>query len=262
MNTSFYDQLKVVRRFKVTDGQSIRVDCPFCNHRNTLGISLINGVLEWNCFSASCPAKGISDGETSIEGLRTRLSNSNNAGNGVGAPIPDLLVPVRQSEHIEWLKSVHSWQAYEETLADIVYAPAQDRLLFSIENGKGYTGRSLRANKYTPKWIKYGDAGSLFTCGNGPIGVLVEDAPSACAVGVIPEYTGISLLGTTLTSRHKVKLFNYKQLLVCLDPDAAGKSVSLTSQLQGIVPAKTVLIPDDMKYYNPNQIKEILNGFV
>lgn len=265
---SFSHQLRTIRRLKIQEGQSIRVDCPFCLHHNTLGVSLLRGKLEWNCFSASCPAKGIVDDEISVEGLRARISTSNSESGGLGAPIPDLLTPIRQPEHIAWLKSVHSWEAYESKLADIVYSPAADRILFKI--GKdGYTGRRIdfdyidnklvTKKSYGPKWIKYGDASQLFTCGTGEIGVIVEDAPSACAVGVLPRYTGISLLGTTLTSSHKVKLFNYKQLLVCLDPDAAGKSISLTSKLQGLVPSKTVLIPDDLKYYEPSKIEEILN---
>jgi len=175
-----------------------------------------------------------------------------------------------QPEHIEWLKSVNSYEALTTGIADILYSPAADRILFSLSNGKGYTGRRLdyeltengltkKTKVYGPKWIKYGDTSNLFTCGTGPIGVLVEDAPSACAVGVLPAYTGLSLLGTNLTSSHKVSIFKYKSLLVCLDPDAASKSLDITSKLNGIRPTKSILIPDDLKFFQKDDIWRILN---
>jgi len=267
--TGFSYQLKIVNRLKVPEGISRRYNCPFCGGYNTLGVSNINGTLEWHCFRASCDAKGIYHEGGTIDGLKARLSNENFTINSLGAPIPELLTTIVQPEHIAWLKSVNSYEALKTGVANIFYSPAADRILFSLDKGKGYTGRRLdykltenglikKDRVYGPKWIKYGDTSNLFTCGTGPIGVLVEDAPSACAVGVLPAYTGLSLLGTNLTSSHKVNLFKYKSLLVCLDPDAASKSLDIASNLNGIRPTKVVLIPDDLKWYSPYDITQIL----
>ena len=256
---SFSQQLRIVQRYKVPEGISRRFNCPFCDGNNTLGISNINGKLEWHCFKASCYAKGIYNEGSSIEGIHERLEGSvNNSTGSVGRSIPTLLTNISQPEHIDWLKSVHSYKAYEEGVAPIFYAPAEDRIMFAVNNGIGYTGRRISDSIYEPKWIKYGDTSHLFACGRGPIGVIVEDAPSACAVGVLPEYTGLSLLGTVLTHQHKSDLLKYEKLYVCLDPDAARKGITLAARIDGIRPTEPKIIADDLKYFDEQQIKEML----
>jgi len=68
--TGFSYQLKIINRLKVPEGISNRYNCPFCGGYNTLGVSNINGTLEWNCFRASCDAKGIYNEGGSIDGLK------------------------------------------------------------------------------------------------------------------------------------------------------------------------------------------------
>ena len=178
----------------------------------------------------------------------------------MGKPIPDLLTPIRKPEHIEYLQYVHAYEALVEGLASISYSPTEDRIMFSINEGKGYSGRNIHNDRpaYVPKWVKYGDTSSLFTCGTGRIGVLVEDAPSACAVGVIPSYTGLSMLGTYLTDQHKLELMKYERIIVCLDPDASLKGLELSNRLNGIRPATYRNIPDDLKYLDKDTIIKIL----
>lgn len=256
--TDFYSQLQAVKRFKVPNGISRRFNCPFCGGYNTLGVSNISGVLEWHCFRASCEAKGKADELGTVDSLKNRL-NPNEKDIAMGADIPDVLLPISNPDHMDWLKSINSYLAWDSGLAEIKYSPELNRILFGVKRNNhivGYSGRRL--NSYGPKWVKYGDTSSLFTCGEGQNGVLVEDAPSACAVGVVEGYTGISLLGTTLTSQHKVELFKYDNLTICLDPDAASKSIELSKSLSAIRPTTVVFIPDDLKWYSPKQIKSIL----
>jgi len=251
-------QLHIVQRLKVPEGISRRYDCPFCGGHNTLGVSNIAGTLSWHCFKASCHARGINEQGRSINGIKTALSRTSNdsKGVGIGADIPDLLSYSLHDEHVEWLKKVNSYEAYDKKLVKIAYAPRIERLLFSSNKGKGWIGRKF--GKYGPKWLKFGDLTHLFACGTGKTGVLVEDAPSACAVGAIPEYTGLALLSTAMTVQHTLDLAPYDNILVCLDPDASVKSLSITKRLYGIKPVRTVLIPDDLKYYTQPKIKEIL----
>lgn len=260
MTYSYVEQLNTVRRLRVPENSSKRFDCPFCGGRNTLGVTNTNGEIDWQCFKASCPAKGIYNAGLSLEGIQSKLDNESVKIGRLGKPIPDLLTPIRKLEHVEYLDYVHSYEALKTGLIDIKYSPVEDRVMFPVNNGKGYSGRNIHSDRpsYIPKWVKYGDTSSLFTCGTGKIGVLVEDAPSACAVGVIPSYTGLSLLGTYLTDQHKLELMQYERIIVCLDPDASMKGLELASRISGIRPATHVVIPDDLKYYNKDEIESIL----
>lgn len=258
--SEYSQQLRTIKKFKVAEGQSRRFDCPFCYGRNTLGISVKRGELNWHCFKASCVAHGIYE-EGSFDSLKARLANQEQE-KPILNPIPEFLTTIdTHPDIILWLKSVNSYQAYKDGLIPIRYSPTENRIMFPIFNkGRitGYSGRRLSA--YGPKWKKYGDATHLFACGLGRIGVLVEDAPSACAVAPLPEYTGVSLLGTALTQQHKQELKSFEKILVCLDPDAASKGFLISQRLNGIVPASVRLIPDDLKYYSPIKIKEILEN--
>ena len=254
----YSEQLKIIKRYKVPDGVSRRMNCPFCNGYNTLGVSNINGMLEWHCFKASCGVRGINSDNRSLANIKSRLIAQDSVDNeNYGATIPEFTTPTLHDKHIEWLKSVNSYEAYINNLVDIVYAPSVDRLLFSSNNGKGWIGRKF--GKYGPKWLKYGSLPHLFACGTGGVGVIVEDAPSACAVGVIPSYTGLAILSTNFTTQHKLDIAQYDRLYICLDPDAARKSIELSKSISGLKENKVILIPNDLKFYNPAQIKEILS---
>jgi hypothetical protein len=234
---SYQEQLKTVKRFKVQDGLTERFNCPFCNGYNTLGVTNNNGILQWQCFKASCNVHGVYDEGLSIEGISRKLSKDTQDIK-LGKPIPFLVDYEGHEAVVEYLKDTNSFDAAERKLVTVKYAPSENRVLFGLSpiygTSKGFSGRRL--GLYGPKWIKYGDTSSLFTCGNGQIGVIVEDAPSACAVGIIPEYTGISLLGTNLTPIHKLELINkFSSVLVCLDKDAANKSLNVSRKLEGFI---------------------------
>lgn len=255
--STYREQLDEVKSYKIREGQTYRGDCPFCYGHNTFGISNSGGVLRWGCFKASCDAGGINSVLSSVNSVKDRLARLQNVAT-VRNPIPELLLPVHNRPYIlNYLKSVHVYDAYIENLVDIRYSPVEDRVMFPVKVGntiEGYSGRAL--NYPFPKWKKYGTITSLFSCGNGSIGVLVEDAPSACAVGIIPDYTGLALLGTQLLTQHKLQLMRYKQILIALDPDAATKGIELSRQVAN---GRTVLIPDDLKQFDQDRIREILN---
>lgn len=269
MNYSYKDQLEILSGVikGLKEGVSIRCDCPFCTGKNTFGIIKIAGLVKWGCFKASCGAHGSKSVGQSITGIKNKLGYDGHIrsfSTSDQRSIPTPLVSISHNKDaIDWLKSVNSYLAYMEGLVDIRYSPTEDRVMFKIKDQEGYTGRKIPSKQTLtnlgPKWIKYGDTSSIFQCGLGPIGVIVEDAPSACAVGTVPELTGVALLSTMLTQQHKVDLRQFDRLIVCLDPDAARKSLGLAKRLEGIVPTTVKLIPDDLKYYSPEQIRTILN---
>lgn len=89
-------------------------------------------------------------------------------------------------------------KAYKSRMADIMYDSKQNRVVFMIKNDHvicDAIGRSLHKS-VKPKWYRYGKSNRLFTSGESDVGVLVEDAASACAIS--PVATGIALLGTNL----------------------------------------------------------------
>lgn len=253
---SYKEQLDIVKGIRIKEGQTRRMNCPFCGGINTFGISKHRGIVAWHCFRASCPVKGKVNFDETAESIRVRLNSKAASEDGVyGFPIPDFLSGIDTHDYIlRYLHDNNSLEAYDRGLVDIRYSPSEDRMMISVSNGKGYIGRAFHLK---PKWKKYGDCSHLFTCGTGPIAVLVEDALSACAVGAIPDYTGVSILGTTLTTQHKIDLRKYDLVLVCLDPDAASKSVSMSKQ----IPHSTVrYIENDLKYFGKKDILRMLNA--
>ena len=58
---SYLDQLKVVEKVRIRDGQTARTNCPFCGGRNTFTISRNGREYVWNCYKASCGVSGGKD---------------------------------------------------------------------------------------------------------------------------------------------------------------------------------------------------------
>lgn len=269
---SYKDQWEILKAIKLKEGQHpLRLDCPFCFGHSCFGISRTGGVVSWGCFRASCGAHGRKEVGFTREGIRVRLGYDKTirSSNDEPSSIPSPLVSIdNRPDIMEWLSSVNSLRAYNEGLVEISYSPTEDRVMFKIPGVKGYVGRScqtlkgIRSKLYGPKWKNYGDTSTIFSCGSGETGVIVEDAPSACAVGTVNALTGIALLGTKLTTAHKVALRKYDKLIVCLDPDAARKSVDFSKRLSGISNTSVKFIGDDLKYFNPEQIEEMLTSSV
>ena len=256
---SYSDQLIVLRNLKLTEGETIRMDCPFCGGTNSFGVSKMNGVIQWNCFRVSCQVKDRRDYGQSVETLKKRLKGNRIIYSKDNVVAETLTSISRRPDIIEWLTERHCIQAYTDGLIDIRYSPTEDRIMFPVVFDKklvGYTGRSIHSR---PKWNKYGDTTHLFTCGFGSIGVLVEDAASACAVGVLKGVTGLSILGTKLSVQHKLELSHYKQVLVCLDPDATSTGMDMVKKLSGYTDASLRFIDDDLKYFSGAEIAEMLS---
>jgi hypothetical protein len=125
------------------------------------------------------------------------------------------------------------------------------------QNEEGWTGRAKKG--IVPKWKKYGHTNHCMVVGDSTVGVVVEDGPSACAVSATRDYAGVALLGTNLTSVVRQEILGFNELIICLDPDAATKSMKLYSSLVGLVKVRVVVPPNDLKYYKPDKIMEILD---
>ena len=60
-------QLAVVEGLSLQSDIQTRMDCPFCNGRNTFSVDTTEGNLNWYCFHASCSAKGKKQGEKNMQ---------------------------------------------------------------------------------------------------------------------------------------------------------------------------------------------------
>jgi len=173
---------------------------------------------------------------------------------------PDIPQHLSRPEHHEdvlaYLERVNSSWAYENGLAKIRYAPAENRVLFFFPEDRGAIGRSLDGS--TPKWKAYGDTSGLFTVGSGPTAVLVEDAASACSVARFMDCSGCALLGTSLRSEQKTQLRAYQRVVIALDKDASRKAVSMKQKLDGRMPTSVLLLEEDLKYAGADELERSL----
>jgi hypothetical protein len=230
--TTYREQVAEIERIKIREGERRTMDCPWCGGKNKFTIDrLIDGRLVWNCYRASCDVKGVKNIGRSISSAKSYLNGDGQSERRKAPPLPAITTKVENSsDAIRYLKSVNSLEAYENGLIDIRFDPRTRRVLFYNQDHTGAVGRALGGGI---KWMTYGDCSNGIHVGDSSIAVLVEDVPSACSVSRLRQYTGVALLGTTITSALKNALLVYKFVYIILDSDASKKSVSLSKRLRG-----------------------------
>ena len=256
---SYFDQLNTVKQLRLKEGQHLTMDCPFCGGHKKFTVShLLDGTILWNCFRASCTAKGKYDADRSIEAAKNYISgNVRQKNKGRYAAIPAITThPKNHTPAIQYLRSVNSLPALEDGLIKIRYAPKENRVLFYNQSEIGAVGRLIGGKG--PKWVSYGDLTTGIHVGNTDIAIVVEDAASACSISRIKKYTGVALLGTTLPSALKNALQIYKLIYVILDNDAAKKACTLTRQIRGNVTLRVT--ENDLKELTTDQIETLINN--
>ena len=253
---SYKEQVSVVQKIKLADGEHLTTTCPFCGGRNKFTLDRFDGVLVWNCFRASCSVKGSLKGRRDINALKNYVS---------GAPtrrpvkklnrLPAMTTSVRKHPPaVEYLKAVNSYDAYESGLIKVRYSPTENRVLFYTNDGTGAVGRAL--DDRLPKWWKYGDTTVGISVGTGQHVVLVEDIASACAVSRLPDTIGFALLGTNLTTPIRNHLVKYSKITLVLDNDASSKAVYLAKR-HGLI-TNLRLTKEDLKCLSSEQIHTLL----
>ena len=237
-----------------------RSDCPICNKPNTFSVTDNGFERLWNCFHADCNTKGGT-------GISLSKDNASNAfvkrepekeKTKIDFVIPDTFVALSRNINAEnYVKKVHSYDAYLDGFADIRYDFQRNRVAYLVKDGDKVidaTGRSLTDNK--PKWLRYGTSRQPFVCGITDILFVVEDCPSACSVS--NAVTGMALMGTSLLDSHIQVIQNYKKIFVALDRDATRKAVDIVRHLSNYVPTKLVVLKKDLK----NMEREERNDFI
>lgn len=253
------EQIEIIQSIKVREGESKTIDCPFCNGKKKFSITNKDGTVLWNCYKASCSAKGAYRKGMSLPLIRSRvgLTKETPTRTTVRRPIPEILSqPKHHPIVMDYLHENGCVYAFKHGLIKIAYAPADNRCLFFMNEGTGAVGRSLSGA--VPKWMSYGDTTGVLTVGTSTEAVLVEDTPSACAVSSTGIYTGVAILGTSLSTKQKQTLKRYSKVYICLDNDAKGKAIKLLRQLQGTVECTVRFISKDLKYCPSEEIIKVL----
>ena len=254
---SYKEQVSVVQKIKLAEGQHLTTTCPFCGGRNKFTLDRFDGVLVWNCFRASCNAKGSLRGKRDITALKNYVGGTPTKRSVKKLnPLPAMTVSVRKHEPaIKYLLEVNSLDAYESGLIKVRYLPTENRVLFYTNDGTGAVGRALDGR--LPKWWKYGDTTQGITVGSGQHAVLVEDVASACAVSRLDGVTGFALLGTNLTTQIRKQLVKYLKTTLVLDNDASSKAVYLSKKHSEITNLR--LTKEDLKCLSAGQIQEVIH---
>ena len=254
------DLRQYVMDLELPVGYSVRQNCPVCHRKNTFGASNDMGVLKWQCFSASCGTRGITEGNLTANDIRKLMQGKDSIPELEAIEFPMSVTRTLPDEAIGWLKY---WGIYGvgKHLWDI----KDSRVVFPIiKNHILYDGTGRTLNKVvTPKWKRYGGSGMPFIVGTGSVAVVVEDAISA-SVCASEGYVGVALLGTSLMESHADVLHNYDKVIVALDPDASMKSLAHVKELRRhIKKAVALKLEDDIKYrleVDLDNLRRMANG--
>ena len=241
-----------------------RSDCPLCGKPNTFSVSDNGFERLWYCFHADCNTKGGT-------GISLTRDNSSQAfvkretkqeETEVDFVIPDTFVSLSRNINAEnYVKQVHSYDAYLGGLVDIRYDFQRDRVVYLVKDGDKVvdaTGRSLTNSK--PKWLRYGNSRYPFLCGKGGNLFIVEDCPSACSISNLA--VGISLMGTSLLDEHIDVIKQFKKVYIALDKDATGKAILMMKKLRNYVPTKLIVLNKDLKDMQIGERNEFIRRYI
>ena len=253
------EQLRIITDINIGEGQSITTDCPFCSGRHKFTISKRDGTTLWNCYRASCNAKGAFKSGFKTGELRDKLNGVKTEFTRRSRPVPEVTSnPSHHAAVLEYLERNNCSFAFQNRLANIRYNPVDDRVLFYTNGGRGAIGRHL--GSAVPKWLCYGETSGILKVGDSPNGVIVEDAASACAVAATNLYSGIAILGTNISPLQKQQLMAFDSVTIALDKDASKMALNHLRRLRSLIKTRIVFIENDLKNYMPRRIIEILGG--
>lgn len=241
-------------------GYSTRCDCTSCGSHNSVSLTrTVDGVLYY-CFDASCGKKGFIPCDITQDTVKQYLNNTKSSIDKW--EIPSHFIPGYKSISTQnWLTENNAAYAYKSGAAKVMYDPQQNRHVFLVDEYGG-TGRKSgwKRGDSDSKWYKYGNPQAPLIVGkNKQIGVIVEDPLSACAV--YPIYVGISLLGTNFKSSfiEPIRGLGLTTIIVALDKDASKKALTMAEELSWYFnDVKVKFLDKDLKYYNQEQVREIL----
>lgn len=235
-----------VEELELTNGQSVRINCPVCGGSKTFTATNNMGSLVWNCYKASCSVSGGTRVHLTADDIRRSLGRTVAETVALDFAVPNWLIKGHPDIQV-WCDK-YEIDAHQ---IGLYYDVKEDRVVFPIHHeGKMVDASGRAITKRLPKWRRYGKTTLPYHYGTGSVAVIVEDCVSAAVVGgECDAYTGVALLGTSLSEGHRAFLSRYDTAVVALDPDALKKTLQIAKELRGYVDTVRVLkLQNDLKY--------------
>ena len=253
-----------INDLNISEGDSIRSDCPSCRGRKTFTVTKMEGKVLYNCYKLGCNTRGVeATGYTKRE-IGERLSRLQDD----TPSVDEFIMPDHITHDISNYKLQNFIKRWNISDVYVMYDVRDDRIVFPIRDSRGKLidaiGRSLSYSSI--KWMRYGGEADYYLSGSKSFAcaIVVEDVISALIASKLFQVTGVAILGTSLSLKHKQLLSKYEKVLVALDPDATSKTLSYTLDLRNYVKSVSAVgLCDDIKYKNKKdliKIEDMING--
>ena len=250
---------KYIEDLDLGEGDTVRGDCPDCGGKNTFTANKSGGAVLYNCYKLGCKISGVHTVGMTAADIQARMQEieQDKPKPKVEAMVlPEYVVP--SGSGLDAFRE--KWDLWDQGL---MYDLKDRRAVFPIFNNGvmlDAVGRALQGAE--PKWLRYTGKANYFLAGIGETVVVVEDVISAITVAKL-GFTGMAILGTSLSVAHMEQLGNYSQVIVALDPDAAHKTLRFRQEIEAWTGVGTIALrlDDDIKYRvesDIEQLKELL----
>jgi hypothetical protein len=246
---------KYIEDLDLGEGDTVRGDCPDCGGKNTFTANKSGGAVLYNCYKLGCKISGVHTVGMTAADIQARMQEVEQDKPKPKAEIMELPeYVVRSGSGLDAFRD--KWDLWDQGL---MYDLKDRRAVFPIFIDNvliDAVGRALAGAE--PKWLRYTGKANYFIGGTGKTVVVVEDVISAITVAKL-GFTGMAILGTSLSVAHMEQLGNYSQVIVALDPDAAHKTLRFRQEIEAWTGASTIALrlDDDIKYRVESDIEQL-----
>ena len=246
---------KYIEDLDLGEGDTVRGDCPDCGGKNTFTANKSGGAVLYNCYKLGCKISGVHTVGMTAADIQARMQEVEQDKPKPKVEIMELPeYVVRSGSGLDAFRD--KWDLWDQGL---MYDLKDKRAVFPIFINNvliDAVGRALAGAE--PKWLRYTGKANYFIGGTGKTVIVVEDVISAITVAKL-GFTGMAILGTSLSVAHMEQLGNYSQVIVALDPDAAHKTLRFRQEIEAWTGATTIALrlDDDIKYRVESDIEQL-----
>ena len=246
---------KYIEDLDLGEGDTVRGDCPDCGGKNTFTANKSGGAVLYNCYKLGCKISGVHTVGMTAADIQARMQEVEQDKPKPKVEIMELPeYVVRSGSGLDAFRD--KWDLWDQGL---MYDLKDRRAVFPIFIDNvliDAVGRALAGAE--PKWLRYTGKANYFIAGTGKTVVVVEDVISAITIAKL-GFTGMAILGTSLSVAHMEQLGNYSQVIVALDPDAAHKTLRFRQEIEAWTGTSTIALrlDDDIKYRVESDIEQL-----
>ena len=257
---------KYIEDLDLGEGDTVRGDCPDCGGKNTFTANKSGGAVLYNCYKLGCKISGVHTVGMTAADIQARMQEVEQDKPKPKVEAMELPEYVTRSNSPIGSSKLNAfrdkWDLHDQGL---MYDIKDRRAVFPIfingvmidAVGRALAGVEVDAGTQ-PKWLRYTGKANYYLSGTGNTVVVVEDVISAITVAKL-GFTGMAILGTSLSVAHMEQLGNYSQVIVALDPDAAHKTLRFRQEIEAWTGATTIALrlDDDIKYRVESDIEQL-----